>query len=500
MPIGRSPALASCLAVVIAACGGGRPSPLPGDRPTIQLSVRALSFEMDAYVPSSVSPESAQVIVTSSAPLPGAPTATVQYETGAGWLAPALTPDASGGALRVAAQPGLLAAGTYRALVQVRWAGAANTPAAVAVELAIRPHPQTWRSGPPQRTAASRWGHTTTPLLDGGAVAAGGFAGEPRVERLEAGGRSWSDAGTLQQPRYNHTATLLADGRVFFAGGESQQQRLPSPRETWELWDPREDRVTSGGPLAGARAWHAAVRLLDGRVLLVGGYRVVDGKTVATQSCEIFDPASGTTAETGALHGVAPEASTPAEVAAVLLEDGSGRVLAVTWTPGSRAIGAELFDPEGERWTPAASRGQPRVHHGIAALPDGRVLVFGGWDPEASLGLRSAELYDPWQDAWTRAGELHVVHAYVGSAAVILPGGDVLVAGGALNRPDEDPFLFTELVETFDPATGAWSIAGALQQPLFMHTVTRLAGGSVWAVGGVRDADGAPELWRPPEP
>jgi hypothetical protein len=370
----------------------------------------------------------------------------------------------------------------------------------VAVELAIRPHPQTWRSGPPQLAGASRWGHTTTALLDGGALTAGGFSGEPRIERLDAGARSWSYAGALREPRYNHTATLLADGRVFIAGGESQLQGDPSPSETWELWDPTEDRVTTGGRLAGARHWHAAVRLLDGRVLLVGGYRVVDGKTVATQRCEIFDPATGTTAETGALHGVAPGASTPAEVAAVLLEDGSGRVLAATWTPESRAIGAELFDPEGERWTPVASRGRPRVHHGIAALPDGRVLVFGGWDPEASLGLRSAELYDPGADAWTQTGELHVVHAYAGAASVVLPGGTVLVAGGALNRPDEDPFLYTELVETFDPATGGWSIAGALQEPLFMHTVSRLAGGSVWAVGGVLDTDRAPEHWRPPEP
>jgi len=488
--------LPSLAMVVIAACGDDRPAPLPDDRPTIQLSVRALAFELDAYAPDPVPPASAQVLVASSAPLAGAPTAAVRYESGDGWLTRDLAASSSGAAITVTPRPGLLAAGTYRATVQVHWEGAANAPATVAVALTIRPHPQTWRAGAP--TLARRSGHTTTALPGGGAVAVGGFSADASIERLDAQARSWSTAGALTYPRYNHSATLLADGRVLLAGGDTQREEGPDPGPTWEIWDPGANRVTGSGSLASAHEWHGAARLLDGRVLLAGGYRTVDGKTVATQSCELFDPRTGTSIATEPLHGVAPDATPPEPTVAVRLEDGTGRVLALTWSPDGRAIGAELFDPERETWTPVAARAQPRVQHGTAALPGGRVLVFGGWDPEASRPLRSAELYDPVGDAWTPAGELHVARIYLGSATVVLPSGKVLVAGGALNRPDEIPFRYTELVETYDPGTGAWTIAGALQHPLVTHTVTVLADGSVWAVGGMQDLDGRPDVWREP--
>jgi hypothetical protein len=97
----------------------------------------------------------------------------------------------------------------------------------------------------------------------------------------------------MARPRSYHTATLLPDGRVLLVGGLSS---LPATYEaTAELYDPATDTFTpllSG--LRSPRAWHRAVRLLDGRVLVAGGS--TDGlPTVPTMSREadLFNPATG---------------------------------------------------------------------------------------------------------------------------------------------------------------------------------------------------------------
>ena len=485
-----------CLATAASACGGTRPSPLP-EEPTLQVSRRELAFTMGAYEQGSVSPAFDEVLVSTSAPLAGAPTVAAQYEQGDGWLEGDLTARSPGYALTV--QPtrvALLAAGTYRALLLFRWPGAVNAPVVVGVELTIRPHPQTWGPGP-TNVATSRSWHRTTALLDGGALVAGGFPVEASIERLDPATWTWSAAGTFREPRWNHSATLLDDGRVLFAGGQSQSGAAPGG--TWELWDPALGGISASGPLAKDRWYHAAVRLLDGRVLLVGGYRREDGPAEpvrGTRSCEIFDPATETSNETGALHGDAPEAMT-----AVLLQDGSGRVLAITRTPEGAHVGAELYDPADGTWTVVASRAQPRVRHATVGLRDGRVLVFGGRDPVAGVPLRSSETYDPATDRWMLAGDLAVPHGFIRDAATLLGTGEVLVAGGALNHPDEGPLEYTEVVEVFHPETDRWTIAGALRRPLVWHTVTTLDDGSVWAIAGLLDLDGGvPDVWRPPEP
>ena len=57
-----------------------------------------------------------------------------------------------------------------------------------------------------------------------------------------------------------------------------------------ELFDPRTGRWSSVGDMNEPRALAGAVRLLDGRVLMVGGSGI-DGLPLA--SAEIFDPETG---------------------------------------------------------------------------------------------------------------------------------------------------------------------------------------------------------------
>jgi hypothetical protein len=508
---GARAACAALLAAALVACGGG-PGTVP-DKPAMQLSKDSVAFELDAYTPASLSPAADSVGITnpSSTPIPGVPDhVTPTYETLPGWLSVSFAVDGPG--YRITIRPTaleLLDPGTYRATLAIAWPGASNSPATVAVTLTVHPHPNTWAAGSPT-LARTRYSHSTTALLDGGAVTIGGMFAEKTIERLDPATRTWSWASaaaghaSLLQGRFNHTATLLEDGRVFVAGGQSQDGSTPAG--TWELWDPRTGAIADHGTLAKDRYDHAAVRLLDGRVLLVGGWRTerVGGRDVlgGTRSCELFDPSTGRSTETGALHGDASEVTT-----AALLLDGTGRVLVTNELPSAPGaagaeLGAELYDPAAGTWTQVEARGHSRAEHGMVALDGGKVVVFGGFD-EQTTPLRSSEVFDPATGHWTAAGDLYAPHLFVPRDAVLLPSGKALVAGGARTMPPpaSDAFAMTALVETFDPGTGQWTVSGAIGDGIIFHTVTVLADGTVFALGGVNlyAPDHRPAyFWREP--
>ena len=83
----------------------------------------------------------------------------------------------------------------------------------------------------------------------------------------------------------------------------------------------------------------------------------------------------------------------------------AGGYLAVGFlAPSNRVLSsAELFDPKTGKWTETATMNFARWGHKATLLPNGKVLVDGGYGPDGvgqPPALSNSELYDPATDSW----------------------------------------------------------------------------------------------------
>jgi hypothetical protein len=295
-------------------------------------------------------------------------------------------------------------------------------------------------------------------LLIGGQDPASGAA-FARVERYDLATSAWSTLAPLTTPRTRHAAVRLLDGRLLVTGGWNR----PSEFRSAELYDPRTGVWTQARYMEFDRSSHTATVLADGRVLVVGGNNVA-------QHAEIYDPVQDTWSRTGTMA-----VPNRASHTATLLRD--GRVLVVGGFSSAAAAlrsVAEVYDPATNGWSPVEVITQRRdASHTATLLADGRVLIAGGTDRDASgatVFLDSVELYDPSTGSRTDAARL--AGKRYGHGAGAFPNGNVLVAGGWVERSGT-----SRTAELFSGR--GWTAASDLSQYRGYSTAALLADGRV---------------------
>ena len=274
---------------------------------------------------------------------------------------------------------------------------------------------------------------------------------------------SWTFTGDLNSVRADHRSVQLDDGRILVAGGAV----WGGGSFTAEIYDPAAGTWSFTGPVNFSKVHGSLTKLADGRVLAAGYETAYSG---IFPDAEIYDPATDTWTVTGSM--------TQARYGqmAVLLND--GRVLVAGNAGGSRT--AELYDPATGVWTATGSMNSGHGEGTITLLSDGRVLVAAGFNDSFGFDVvTQAEIYDPATGVWTTTGSMNI--ARYAHTATLLNDGRVLAAAGLGLQGETDS---NGSAEIYDPATGSWTLTGALTTGRYQHTATLLANGQVLFAGG----------------
>jgi Galactose oxidase, central domain/Kelch motif len=214
----------------------------------------------------------------------------------------------------------------------------------------------------------------------------------------------------------------------------------------------------------------------------------------ARQAAAVAELAASKTAEPGQWAFAASMTVARTMHTATLLPDGRVLLVGGYTRQDADTAQAEIYDPVSGTYRPAGSLNTARHQHSTTLLQDGRILVIGGYNPTQGW-LGSAELYDPTTGRWTVTQPLFA-HG-VTHTATLLEDGRVLVIGG---NPQSGHPAQDDRVEIFDPRTDSWQPAAHHEGTEAGHTATLLTDGRVLiAAGGTDPAvyDPVGDTWQP---
>ncbi len=305
--------------------------------------------------------------------------------------------------------------------------------------------------------------------------AVGGIVASSITYSILAHETKWATTGNMLQGRHYFRATTLKNGMILVEGGSISAADNTAESE---LFDPTIGMwKKTRGKLNEQRSQHTATHLLNGKVLVTGGFAAV-----TRVSAEIYDPVTDT-------WNLTKQSMSTARVrhTGTLLQNGK-----VLIAGGVNHSTAELYDPDTDTWSQAGIMSIPRSDHIAVRLLDGTVLVAGGtFINDGQSITKTAEIYDPNKNRWTSVSDMNIERAYF--TAHLLPNGNVLVIGGRVHG-----FKSTSTVEVYDRVNQTWSFTDHMlnaRQNALGQEALLLENGMIMVCGG--DSLGTSEIYSP---
>lgn len=279
-----------------------------------------------------------------------------------------------------------------------------------------------------------------------------------------------------------HTATRLTASHPFqdwvlIAGGAQGMVGSSTVTDRMLLWDPvTDERVTLGsdGELPLGTYHHTADEFGGGYVAIIGGGRgrrdsapVPDGSYTLASTAAVFEPRSKTSEEvlTGPENGplFLHDAATVDENKVIAC--GGLEIFGLSETDDLLWEASTSCDMVDDSFVlehlddPAHDLPLPLIHHDMTALPDGRVLLTGGFTTDGRVGeggtVTASDDIWAYTDGrgWEYVGALNIPRGL--HEATVLPDGTVLVVGGTetLENLVWDADDTVGCLEVIDPTT-----------------------------------------------
>ena len=265
------------------------------------------------------------------------------------------------------------------------------------------------------------------------------LVGSLSILTLAQGEGTWTSVGSMPYERSEITLAA-AGGKFYVIGG---QMRGVNANSLNQEYDP-VNKTWREAALVPQVTSHAGSTVLDGKIIVVGGFQFGAHGGAVTNVYE-YDPA------TDMWRTLAPLSAPRGAPGAVVV---NGKVYAIGGrNPDQNTVDTnEVYDPVANTWTLLAPLPGARDHLGIAAL-DGKVHVFGGRFGATVDNTTRHDIYDPVTDTWSVGAPLNVARS-AGVSFVI--NGRLVYAGGECK--DRQARLTFDDAEMYDPETNEWTM------------------------------------------
>lgn len=292
-----------------------------------------------------------------------------------------------------------------------------------------------------------------------------------------------------------HSAVIASDGAVIITGGQLGNIGCITENSIWRF-DVHGMQWQRIGAMKYSRQGHATVLLPGGKLLVSGGYRVhcenkdiLEQDVLEVEMCSISNGICNVLGRQDLARSFHSVISLPNNQ--VMLIGGASRM-----GHGGPSQVPQIYDLQTNTFTDQLPP-YPILENdpNVLELQDGRVLVIGMfeygkivWPTASKTASGGMAFFDAINRKWshTRLNDLPAK----GRAAVRLPGGDVLISGGAFaayyaevglsaHRP-----ISTDLFR-LNPATGAVHKLMNIKAARAFHSMFALSDREVLLIGGI---------------
>jgi Kelch motif len=278
--------------------------------------------------------------------------------------------------------------------------------------------------------------------------------------------------------RVGATATVLVSGpnagKVLLAGGDN---RNGIARASTELYDPASNTVMLGPPMHIPRKGQIAAVIAHGPhagMILIAGGR--DAGNYRLSSTELYDP-EGNTFSPGPAMGVTCD-----YCPATMIPSGkkSERLLiAGCYDSDGQTALLEIYDPAANKFIAGPRTNMLRVYS-ATAIPSGKsagkVLIIGAIDTASQKIMPRTGFYDPDANIFSPGPAAKNIRN--GHTAIVITSGPyagrILIAGGG-NWVDDSPTLAS--TELFDPDSNAFSPGPSMNTARARHSAMAILSG-----------------------